>query len=108
MNIRFVDKQIENVAGHLNDAKTKEVYQTEHQNASKEIAKQEEVASGGVVLQIGKNEDEASGIKKLSTEQIENVKEKESQDKTPETVRQDGSLELISETQKKLLENFNI
>lgn len=107
MNIEFGEKHLESVAAHLNDAKTREASRTDNPNGTEEIEKPE-AANSAVVLQISKNEDGTSTTDKLRTEQVEHVDEKKSQDKTKEVINPEGLQDMIAETQRKLLENFNI
>ena len=109
MNIGFEEKHLESVAVHLNDTKTREASRADRQNVTQEIENtEEETVNNAVVVEISKNEDETSGTNKLRTEQVEKVEKKDFKDKASEISRQENSSDMIADTQRKLLENFNI
>lgn len=110
MNIGLEEKRLEGVSVHLNDTKVREASHKENQNATKEIDESQEkaVSSSAVVLQISKNEEENSDNYEIRNKRMESVDEKKTQDKPEEISRQQDSFDMIVETQKKLLENFNI
>lgn len=109
MNVGFEEKHLEGVPAHFNAAKTREASSTDNQNVTEHVEKTEEVdINRAVVLQIGKSEDGTSGTNKLCTEQVRPVDEKKCKDTVEETNRQKASFDMVTETQRRLLENFNI